>query len=496
MAYDKVKKACLSHKFLELFSDDDEVLYTMKETPKAVLLKGIATESWVPKSCISEANAIDFDSMYSSQEKSIKFPIKHDTKHEYRDVLSLPLYQHQQDVVKTLKDSRHSYLGMEMGTGKTASSLAHIAIQKQKYPIQIICEKGLMSQWKSEIHKFAPDLEDRVRIINYDKIFRDSCKEYLSELKKNRYFLILEEVSCLGHIEAKRTQKSIELAKNAFDVQMLSGSFYGGKLEQFYPVFTIQGFTGSKEQFEDMFTIKIPSVKSVRTRYGYTKIKDERIIGYKNIDLMLKKSSESGAVYLKTEDCIDLPETVISSVYVALDRKAVKYEGAFYKLQNTIDDNEKRGMLAKIKHMNSCADNKNKLDAIEALLSKSSDRFVIMYSLVDELDALKRICKKANRKVSEWNGSVKDRTYFDKYDNSVMLVQWQSGAKGLNLQKANKMIFTSPISSDAYIQAKKRIHRIGQKRKCFYWLICSDDRFERNRYEQLFKSEERVNSIG
>ena len=53
-------------------------------------------------------------------------------------------------------------------------------------------------------------------------------------------------------------------------------------------------------------------------------------------------------------------------------------------------------------------------------------------------------------------------------------MQYQAGAMGLNLQKANKIIYYSlPESSALFEQSKKRIHRVNQKNKCLYYiLIC------------------------
>ena len=43
---------------------------------------------------------------------------------------------------------------------------------------------------------------------------------------------------------------------------------------------------------------------------------------------------------------------------------------------------------------------------------------------------------------------------------------------GLNLQKANKIIyFTLTDKSELYEQSKKRIHRIGQEQPCFYYIL-------------------------
>ena len=72
------------------------------------------------------------------------------------------------------------------------------------------------------------------------------------------------------------------------------------------------------------------------------------------------------------------------------------------------------------------------------------------------------------------NGQQKQLLNYEQYDNSITFIQYQAGAMGLNLQKANKIIyFTLTDKSELYEQSKKRIHRIGQEQPCFYYiLIC------------------------
>ena len=70
------------------------------------------------------------------------------------------------------------------------------------------------------------------------------------------------------------------------------------------------------------------------------------------------------------------------------------------------------------------------------------------------------------------SGDVKILDAYESYDNSITMVQYQAGAMGLNLQKANKIIyFTPPLSSELFEQSKKRIHRIGQEQACFYYQL-------------------------
>lgn len=57
---------------------------------------------------------------------------------------------------------------------------------------------------------------------------------------------------------------------------------------------------------------------------------------------------------------------------------------------------------------------------------------------------------------------------------------------GLNLQKANKVIyFTLPKRLELYEQSKKRIHRIGQDKPCFYYLMMCKESVEEDIYNAL-----------
>jgi SNF2 family DNA or RNA helicase len=74
------------------------------------------------------------------------------------------------------------------------------------------------------------------------------------------------------------------------------------------------------------------------------------------------------------------------------------------------------------------------------------------------------------------NGSIKDLSNYEQESNSVTLVQYKAGAMGLNLQKANKIVYFSLTEeAELFEQSKKRIHRIGQEKPCFYYmLICQN----------------------
>ena len=108
----------------------------------------------------------------------------------------------------------------------------------------------------------------------------------------------------------------------------------------------------------------------------------------------------------------------------------------------------------------------------------------MFYNFNAEVDLLKTL---VDRPISYVNGSVKDLTAYEECENSITFVQYQSGSKGLNLQKANRMIYFTPPDGDAinFEQSKKRIHRLKQTKTCYYYYLIVEDSVEENIYETL-----------
>ena len=116
--------------------------------------------------------------------------------------------------------------------------------------------------------------------------------------------------------------------------------------------------------------------------------------------------------------------------------------------------------------------NADKIKAFQDLVDSTDDRLIVFYNFKDEASIILNLAHELNRPVSIVSGDVKILDAYESYDNSITMVQYQAGAMGLNLQKANKIIyFTPPLSSELFEQSKKRIHRIGQEQPCFYYQL-------------------------
>ena len=127
-----------------------------------------------------------------------------------------------------------------------------------------------------------------------------------------------------------------------------------------------------------------------------------------------------------------------------------------------------------------------KIEAFRDLVESTNDRLIVFYNFNAELEALKGVCESVERSYSLVNGQGRDLYNYDNKSDSITLIQYQAGAMGLNLQKANRIIyFTPPLSSELFEQSKKRIHRIGQSKTCFYYYLTCKGSVEEKIYSTL-----------
>ena len=308
----------------------------------------------------------------------------------------------------------------------------------------------------------------QVGIINYDLIWRR--KELL---KLTDFTLLLDESSLIQNDTSKRSKFILKLKPK--NVILLSGTPTGGKYERLWSQIHLLGWPISKSLYWQQF-VKVEYLDTVGRSIPI-------VTGYKNVDRLKRKMAQYGCQFLKTEEVFDLPSQNFQKVYVP----ASKEYRQFHKDKIIViternvegfDDVELVGDTTLTKLMYErwlCGFySQEKLKAFSDLLESTDDRLIVFYNFTAELDALEAICDSAGRPYSLVNGSVKDLTAYETKADSVTFLQYQAGAMGLNLQKACRMVFfTLPLSSELFEQAKKRIHRIGQSKPCFYYiLIC------------------------
>lgn len=313
-----------------------------------------------------------------------------------------------------------------------------------------------------------------VGIINYDLIFRRP------ELLKMHFdTVMLDESSMIQNETAKRTKAILKLKTD--NVILLSGTPTGGKYERLYSQLKLLGWNISKTQYYAEFI----NTRSINA--GGAKI--QIVTGYKNVGRLKRKMRQFGCNFLQTKDVFDLPQQTFVDVYV---ERSSKYRQFRKTSIVTVGDRELVGdttLTEMLYQRQLCgAYSAEKLKALSDILESTDDRLIIFYNFDEELRQIQKLIK---RSISIINGSKKDLTAYEEKNDSITLIQYQAGAMGLNLQRANKIIYYSPpLSSELYEQSKKRIHRIGQEKPCFYYRLVCKNSIEVKIYETLEKRQD------
>lgn len=400
----------------------------------------------------------------------------------------MKLFEHQKQALDQTKDLNRVAYYLDMGLGKTFVG-AEKMMQLRCGVNLVVCQKSKVQDWIDHFHKYyclpVYDLTRKddferffemtelvhgiVGVINYDLIFRR--KDFL---QLQDFTLMLDESSLIQNDKAKRSKFILNM--NPTNVILLSGTPTSGKYENLWTQIHLLGWTISQNTYNKQYV----NWKKIDIG-GFPQWIVNKDDPYKNVERLKLKMREHGAVFMKTEECFDLPEQTFITVNCGSSKEYRKFKkDSIITIQMDEKEVELISDTTLTKMMYSrmlCGQyNKDKLQSFVELLESTNDRLIVFYNFNEELNQLKKIAESLERPVSEVNGHVKDLDAYEHEDNSITFVQYQAGAMGLNLQKANKIIyFTLPLLSEHFEQSKKRIHRIGQTNTCFYYLmICKD----------------------
>ena len=377
-----------------------------------------------------------------------------------------------------------------MGLGKTFVGAEKLIQLGSKINL-VICQKSKIQDWidhfanvckiqyiynltnKLELSEFLSNCREyKIGIINYDLIFR---RPELKQLKD--FTLLLDESSLIQHETAKRSKFILKLSPK--NVILLSGTPTGGKYENLWSQLSLLGWNISKDMFYNQY---------VNYHWDDSNGFPLMVIdGYKNEERLKRKMREHGCQFLKTEGVFDLPNQIHQTINVPISKEYKKFHKDSII---TINDQELVGDTALTKMLYErqlcgqyCDD---KLDAFIDLINSTNDRVIVFYNFNEELHKLRKIAEEYGREVGFVNGSGRSMYAYEECTDGITFIQYQAGAMGLNLQKANKIVyFTPPLSSELFEQSKKRIHRIGQNKTCFYYYLICKGSIEEKIYKVL-----------
>lgn len=425
----------------------------------------------------------------------------------------MELYEHQIEALNLTADQNRVAYYLDMGLGKTFVGSEKMRQLGAKVNL-VVCQKSKIDDWvnhfeehymtyevcdltnKKDFDKFIQidwkmvKNSGAIGVINYDLIFRRP-----ELLKLENFTLMLDESSLIQNETAKRSKFILKM--NPANVILLSGTPTAGKYEKLWSQIHLLGWSISKDLYWKQYV-----ETEIIDNEGYP----IRVVkGYKNVERLKTKLRQHGAIFMKSEEVFDLPEQMIIDTRISTTKEYRKFrkdcivtvekpfwdEGFYADNVREIEigaelvgDTTLTKML--YERMLCGQYNKDKLIAFRNIVESTEDRLIVFYNFTEELMALNDVARSMDRPVSVVNGNKRDLEAYETEDDSITFVQYQAGAMGLNLQKANKIVyFTPPLSSELYEQSKKRTHRIGQTKTCFYYRLICRNSIEEKIYDTL-----------
>lgn len=410
------------------------------------------------------------------------------------------LYDYQKNIVNDLKDYDCGALFMDVGTGKSITSLAlyeQKLVQKKCNKLIIICLCAKINEWKCDCEKWFPfskvivldnkkkSKEDflygnfDIAIINFEKTWRYEDLRLIN----NKFYIIVDE----SH---KIKESTTKVGKFMQQISYLTpykciltatpmGNGYIDLYNQLYFLGLLGGtLTRFKENYCNEQLVYYPGMKPFKKIVGYHHTEE--------LDLLINKYAR---YYERKIDDELIPSEIVipfeldkqynkiakTRVYedISLDKVTSKRLGLKSLCSGTIMGNalvDSNGDLHREYQLNTY-----KLDWVKSFLEDFNERVVIFYMFDHQRNQLHDMITKMKRPVARYCAEFKEEDIFNKNDNAVVLVQYKSGSTGIDwLKQSYVCIFYSlPDSFIEFTQAKGRINRHGQTKKPLYYILIS-----------------------
>ena len=415
--------------------------------------------------------------------------------------MNLKLYPHQIDALKQTDGFDNVAYFHDMGLGKTFTGSEKMMRFGNDANL-VVCQKSKIKDWVNHFKEYYPNVtvydltkpkelgkftswyvawhgyhgaSTHVAVINYELAWR---RKDLLEL--HDFTLMLDESSLIQNKTAKQTKFILKLKPN--NVILLSGTPTSGKYENLWTQAQLLGWYIS----EDLYNKHYVNYKTLEVDGFYHKIVDKED-PYKNVERLKQKFRQYGAMFVKTEDVFDLPPQTFTTVSVPTSKEYRKFMKHGIVQVGDVELIGDQTFTKRLYSRQLCGIySQDKLDAFRELVQSTNDRLIVFYNFKDEVKQLMHIANELKKPWSIVSGDAKTLASYENYDDSITFIQYQAGAMGLNLQLANKIIYYSlPERSDLFEQSKARIHRIGQDRPCFYWILQCENSVEELIYQTL-----------
>jgi SWI/SNF-related matrix-associated actin-dependent regulator 1 of chromatin subfamily A len=455
--------------------------------------KDVLSEFWVPKSALIKSHNVE------------------EVKVDYSKYSHRPPLEHQKIAIEKLAGSKRFILADDMGLGKTTATII-AALETGAKKILIICPASLKINWQREIENYTDrsvfisegkkfSLEHDFVIVNYDilKNFHDTKDKSKSLLNQGNFDLvILDEAHMVSNAQAQRTKLINHYAKNIKIVWLLTGTPMTSRPMNYYNL---------------LYLIESPVAQNwmayaIRYCQGYQftagKRKVWNVTGASNLEELRDRTSKQILRRLK-EDVLDLPDKIITPVYLRLQSK--EYEelmGEYYDWYDKNPDESSSltvqfSKLMKVRKVISNEKVKQTIEFAENIMDQGK-KVIIFTNFTDTLQSIyQHFGKQAVYLDGSCSNSVRQQAV-DAFQNDdkvkVFVGNLKAAGVGLTLTAAEVVIMNDLSFVPAeHAQAEDRAYRYGQKSNVLVYYPLFDNTIEGAIYDILNKKKDIIRTV-
>ena len=433
---------------------------------------------------------------------------------EYK--LSPFLRGYQKDIVNDALNAGCYGIFAETGTGKTLISL-EIASHFKK--TLVLCPLSVIeTAWMDDCKKFYPqmkiincwsntsdgrfdllDEEADVYVMNYEsyKIVRNKI------MKSNFDCMIVDESSCMKNMKSQITSMILGMINVIPHRFVLSGTPAPNRFDEFFPQMKFVNpdiFGNNKYGF--LQTYSHQSMKDPHVWYQTDEDKEK-----------FNARLTEQAVFLKKEDCVDLPEKVFQvRRFEMASEQRQHYNELLNDIKSHINEWSKFEFTAKLmklreitsgfvytKDSNVITMDSNKPKALAEILEEIGNKQVIIWcqfqheikSLAEQFGGV--ALTSSSSKTKERYEIIRDFR-----DGKIQYLFTHPSLMGKGLTFVNctyNVYYSLSFSYEEFKQSQDRIHRIGQTNKCTYIIMQAKDTIDEKIYFCLQRKESAVDEL-
>lgn len=455
--------------------------------------KDSLSEFWVPKSSLIKSQTVD--------EVNIDY-----SKYDNRPPLS-----HQKEAIEKLVGSRRFILADDMGLGKTTSTII-AALETGAKKILIICPASLKINWQREIANYSDrscyiaegkkfSNESDFVIVNYDilKNFHSKDdKENSLLLQSNFELVILDEAHMVSNAQAQRTKLINDFVKNIKRVWLLTGTPMTNRPINYYNLLNII----ESPVAQNWMAYAIRYCQGFQFRAGKRKVWN--VTGASNLEELRDRTSKQMLRRLK-EDVLDLPDKIITPVYLRTTSKEYKdLMGEYYDwLENKTEESSSLTIqFSKIMKVRKLIANEKVKETIEFAqnIIDQGKKVIIFTNFTDTLQLIHNHFGKESVYLDGSCNKVQRQYAVDQFQENekikVFVGNLKAAGVGLTLTTAEVVIMNDLSFVPAeHAQAEDRAYRYGQKNNVLVYYPVFINTIENVIYDILNKKKKIIGTV-